>query len=77
MKSADPVSEFTLLRFSLAMGIFFTVLGVSWGLAIQSAVILFDGIYSGMSILLTALSLLAASSGAWLSNRWSSPSSPW
>ena len=60
MKSADPVSEFTLLRFSLAMGIFFTVLGVSWGLAIQSAVILFDGIYSGMSILLTALSLLAA-----------------
>ena len=73
MKSADPVSEFTLLRFSLAMGIFFTVLGVSWGLAIQSAVILFDGIYSGMSILLTALSLLAARR----SNRWSLPSSPW
>jgi predicted Co/Zn/Cd cation transporter (cation efflux family) len=52
-------SEKSLLVFSLAMGIFFAVLGIGWGLAIQSGVILFDGIYSGMSIILTMLSILA------------------
>ena len=60
MNTTIPVSESALLRFSLFMGIFFAVLGVTWGLAIQSSVILFDGIYSGISIILTTLSLLAA-----------------
>jgi len=47
------------LRFSVWMGVFFAVLGLSWGLAIQSGVILFDGIYSGFSIILSMLSILA------------------
>lgn len=51
--------ESSLLRFSVWMGVFFTVLGISWGLAIQSGVILFDGIYSGFSIILSMLSILA------------------
>lgn len=51
--------ENTLLRFSVWMGVLFAFLGISWGLAIQSGVILFDGIYSGFSIILTMLSILA------------------
>jgi predicted Co/Zn/Cd cation transporter (cation efflux family) len=57
--SSKLASEKSLLAFSLAMGVFFAVLGVGWGLAIQSGVILFDGIYSGMSIILTMLSIVA------------------
>lgn len=60
MKPEASAHEFALLRFSLGMGVFFTVLGIGWGVAIQSSVVLFDGIYSGMSIILTTLSLLAA-----------------
>jgi predicted Co/Zn/Cd cation transporter (cation efflux family) len=41
------------------MGVVFSVLGVFWGLAIQSGVILFDGIYSGFSIILSILSIIA------------------
>jgi len=51
--------ERALLLFSVWMGVLFAVLGVSWGLAIQSAVILFDGIYSGFSIILSMLSIMA------------------
>ena len=57
--SSKSASETSLLVFSLCMGIFFAALGIGWGLAIQSGVILFDGIYSGMSIILTMLSILA------------------
>lgn len=39
--------ERSLLLFSVWMGVLFAVLGISWGLAIQSGVILFDEIYSG------------------------------
>lgn len=39
-------SERSLLLFSVWMGVLFAVMGVTWGLAIQSGVILFDGIYS-------------------------------
>jgi len=41
------------------MGVLFAVVGISWGLVIQSGVILFDGIYSGMSIILSLLSVIA------------------
>ena len=51
--------ERSLLRFSVWMGVLFAVLGISWGLAIQSGVILFDGIYSGFSIILSMLSIVA------------------
>ena len=51
--------ECSLLHFSLWMGVLFTVLGIVWGVAIQSGVILFDGIYSGFSIILSILSIIA------------------
>jgi predicted Co/Zn/Cd cation transporter (cation efflux family) len=51
-------SEASLLRFSIWMGMVFTVLGISWGLIIQSGIVLFDGIYSGVSIILSFLSIL-------------------
>lgn len=51
--------ERSLLLFSVWMGVLFAVLGISWGLAIQSGVILFDGIYSGFSIILSILSIIA------------------
>lgn len=41
------------------MGVMFTGLGISWGLAIHSGVILFDGIYSGFSIILSMMSIVA------------------
>lgn len=56
-KQAD--TERSLLLFSVWMGVFFAVLGIGWGLAINSGAILFDGIYSGMSIILSIISLLA------------------
>jgi predicted Co/Zn/Cd cation transporter (cation efflux family) len=51
--------ERALLLFSVWMGVVFAVLGIGWGLAIQSGVILFDGIYSGFSIILSILSIIA------------------
>lgn len=51
--------ERSLLNFSVWMGVAFTVLGISWGMAIQSGAILFDGIYSGFSIILSMLSIMA------------------
>lgn len=59
MAIARNPQERTLLRFSVWMGVMFTVLGIGWGLAIQSGVILFDGIYSGFSIILSMLSIIA------------------
>jgi predicted Co/Zn/Cd cation transporter (cation efflux family) len=56
MLTHSKYSEACLLRFSIGMGMFFTVLGISWGLVIQSGVVLFDGIYSGFSIILSILS---------------------
>lgn len=52
-------TERSLLLFSVWMGVLFTVLGITWGLAIQSGVILFDGLYSGFSIILSMLSIAA------------------
>jgi predicted Co/Zn/Cd cation transporter (cation efflux family) len=51
--------ERALLLFSVWMGVLFAVLGVAWGLVIQSGMILFDGIYSGFSIILSILSIIA------------------
>ena len=60
MKEINNRLEQHLLRFSVWMGVFFTFLGVIWGVAISSGAILFDGIYSGFSIILSLLSLLAS-----------------
>jgi predicted Co/Zn/Cd cation transporter (cation efflux family) len=59
MATERKSKERGLLLFSVWMGVLFAVLGVSWGLAIQSGVILFDGIYSGFSIILSTLSIMA------------------
>ena len=59
MPTNSKPEERSLLLFSVWMGVLFAVLGISWGLAIQSGVILFDGIYSGFSIILSMLSILA------------------
>lgn len=59
MSKNHAETERSLLTFSVWMGVFFAVLGVCWGLAINSGAILFDGIYSGMSIILSIISLLA------------------
>lgn len=48
-----------LLRFSVWIALLFTVMGVIWGVAINSSIILFDGIYSGVSLILSLLSLVA------------------
>jgi len=59
MTTGKKPEERSLLLFSVWMGVLFAVLGVFWGLAIQSGVILFDGIYSGFSIILSILSIIA------------------
>jgi len=59
MATRKKPEERSLLLFSVWMGVLFAVLGVVWGLAIQSNVILFDGIYSGFSIILSILSIIA------------------
>ncbi|MGQ7272862.1 cation diffusion facilitator family transporter [Marinobacter sp. V034] len=57
--------ESRLLQISVWGALFVTVLGLFWGLAIKSSVILFDGIYSGVSIFLSILSIVAL----WMVNR--------
>ncbi|GAA5186916.1 cation diffusion facilitator family transporter [Ferrimonas gelatinilytica] len=51
--------ELKLLRFSIVMAVIYTTIGLTWGLVIQSGIILFDAIYSGVSIVLSFLSLYA------------------
>lgn len=57
--AGSKFNERSMLLFSFWMGVMFTAMGVGWGLAIQSGVILFDGIYSGLSIILSMLSIAA------------------
>ena len=57
MPSPAEVQERRLLIFSAWMGVFFALLGIGWGVAIGSSIILFDGIYSGFSIVLSVLSI--------------------
>ncbi|UTT87302.1 cation transporter (plasmid) [Vibrio pelagius] len=51
--------ERRLIQFSIAMGTIYTLVGVAWGLVIQSGIILFDAIYSGVSILLSMMTMYA------------------
>jgi len=59
MTGKNNSKELSLLRFFVWMGVLFAVLGIAWGLANQSGVIVFDGIYSGFSIILSMLSIAA------------------
>jgi predicted Co/Zn/Cd cation transporter (cation efflux family) len=59
LATCNDSRERSLLQFSLWMGVFLTALGILWGMSIQSGAILFDGIYSGFSIVLSMLSIVA------------------
>ncbi len=62
MKNDEKIvsDEKRILRHSIYVAVIFALLGIVWGLAINSSVIIFDGIYSSFSVLLSLLSLLAA-----------------
>lgn len=49
--------ENRLLKFSAAGGLFFALVGMGWGLFIDSEMIMFDGVYSLISLFLSILSI--------------------
>ncbi|WP_432797403.1 cation diffusion facilitator family transporter [Poriferisphaera sp. WC338] len=53
--------ERATLRFSIIGGLFFMVVGITWGLWIGSSMILFDGLYSVLGVMLTSLSAYVSS----------------
>lgn len=55
-----PELEQKLLRQSVYVALFFAILGIVWGLAINSSVIIFDGLYSFVTVLLSSLSLVVS-----------------
>ena len=59
-KKLDPELESQLLSLSVLASLLFTVSGIVVGLLTGSSVVLFDGLYSGISLLLSYLSLIAA-----------------
>jgi len=56
--------ELNILTFSAGGDLFFALLALSWGLFANSQMIIFDGIYSLVSLLLTGIYFLAAKSMA-------------
>ncbi|WP_350343136.1 cation transporter [Proteinivorax tanatarense] len=58
--SADKNKDKQLLLESVYAGVFFSVMGVVLGLLAKSQMIIFDGLYSSLSIGLSTLSLYAA-----------------
>lgn len=50
--------ENKLLKFSAAGGLFFALVGIGWGLFINSEMIIFDGVYSLISLFLSILSIV-------------------
>lgn len=52
--------EKKILSFSIISAFLFALTGSIWGILINSQVILFDGIYSFISVILSAVSLLAS-----------------
>lgn len=53
-------SEKKLLKLSVFGALFFAILGIVWGTLISSYLIIFDGLYSFVSVMLSLLSLLVA-----------------
>lgn len=49
--------EKNLLMLSAAGGLFFAVLGLAWGMIIQSSMIIFDGLYSLVSLCISILAI--------------------
>ena len=50
-------SEKSMLAFSAVGGLFFAVLGTAWGIVVKSDMIMFDGLYSLISLFLSILAL--------------------
>lgn len=50
-------AEKTILQFSVAAAVCFAILGLVWGLLINSQMLIFDGIYSFISVILSGVSL--------------------
>lgn len=59
-RKLDPELEAQLLSLSVLASLVFTVSGIVVGAITGSSVVLFDGLYSGISLLLSYLSLIAA-----------------
>lgn len=59
MRAADEMEQ-RLLKVSATGALLFAVVAIVWGLAISSQVILFDGLYSFIGVLLSLTSLSAA-----------------
>lgn len=53
-------AESKMLRYSAIGGLFFAILGIAWGWAIQSEMIKFDGLYSLVSLGLALFAIIAA-----------------
>ena len=49
--------ENKMLKLSVLGALFFALFGIAWGWAIDSDMIIFDGLYSFISLLLSMLSL--------------------
>jgi predicted Co/Zn/Cd cation transporter (cation efflux family) len=49
-----------ILKFSVFFACFFAVLGVAWGVLARSQMIVFDGLYSLISVILSSLSIYTA-----------------
>ncbi|PRR84387.1 cation diffusion facilitator family transporter [Clostridium vincentii] len=50
-------TEKNVLMLSAAGGLFFAVLGLTWGIIIQSSMIMFDGLYSLISLFISILAI--------------------
>lgn len=50
-------TEKYMLKFSAAGGLFFAVLGLAWGIISQSSMIMFDGLYSLISLFISILAI--------------------
>ena len=50
-------SEKNMLALSAIGALFFAVLGVAWGIIIDSSMIIFDGLYSLISLFLSVLAI--------------------
>ncbi len=61
MKNNRHFQEKRLLKLSIYGSIGFAVVAIVWGVIIRSNMVIFDGLYSLVSIVLTLFSLLAAS----------------
>jgi len=51
-------TENKLLKFSAAGGLFFALVGIGWGIFIDSEMIMFDGVYSLISLFLSLFSII-------------------